>query len=181
MAMRLAALTLGLLLLGTYPAALAAQTAAENTSALAAVSRGEPTLSPPRESGGRTEPGKRADGLPSPVTVGGSLAVVLGIFFLIVWLLRRTSPNAMGALPAEVFEVLGRAPLANRHQTQLLRCGNKLLLVSIAPTGGGATTLTEITDPAEVERLATLCRQARPATPTTALRKMFRQAENRNG
>ena len=55
---------------------------------------------------------------------------MLGIFFLVVWLLRRASPRGPAALPGEAFEVLGRAPLANRQQAHLLRCGNKLLLVS---------------------------------------------------
>ena len=54
----------------------------------------------------------------------------------------------------------GRAPLAGRQHVHLLRCGSKLLLVSVTP--GGAETLTEVTDPAEVDRLAGLCRQAHP-------------------
>ena len=64
-------------------------------------------------------------------------------------------------LPTEVVEVLGRAPLAGRQQMHLLRCGNKLLLVSVTPTG--AETLTEVTDPVEVDRLSGLCRQAASA------------------
>jgi flagellar protein FliO/FliZ len=183
MDMRLAALTIGLLLLGTCPAVLPAQTVSENKSGVAAAGRGEAAPLPlkPRESNGRAESGKRADGLPSLLTVAGSLAVVLGIFFLIVWLMRRASPNTMAALPADVLEVLGRAPLANRQQAHLIRCGNKLLLVSVSAAGSGATTLAEITDPAEVQRLAELCRQSRPAGPTATLRQMFRPAEDRNG
>jgi flagellar biogenesis protein FliO len=103
--------------------------------------------------------GGKTGGLQPLTTVAGSLALVLAIFFLIVWLLRRASPQGSAALPPEAFEVLGRAALANRQQAQLLRCGNKLLLVSVGT--GGTDTLTEITDPAEVDWLTDICRQGR--------------------
>lgn len=103
----------------------------------------------------------------------GSLAVVLGLFLAVVWFLRRTGPKSMRTLPGEVFEVLGHAPLAARNQAQLVRCGNKLLLLSITP--GAAETLTEITDAAEVERLTGLCQQARPNSATASFRNLFAQ------
>jgi hypothetical protein len=55
----------------------------------------------------------------------------------------------------------------------LLRCGQKLLLVSLTPAG--AETLTEVTDPQEVDRLAGLCRQAHPQSATAAFRQVFQQ------
>jgi flagellar biogenesis protein FliO len=123
-------------------------------------------------SSNRTKPGPRS-GLSSVVTVVGSLALVLGIFFLVAWGMRRAAPAGGGVLPNEVFEVLGRAPLENRQQVHLLRCGNKLILVSV--TAAGAETLTEITDSAEVDRLAGLCRQAHPNSATAAFRQVFGQ------
>jgi hypothetical protein len=84
----------------------------------------------------------------------------------------------MGPLPVEAFEVLGRAPLGFRQHAMMLRCGNKLLLIS---TGmAGTESLAEITDPAEVERLTELCRQARPAGPTAIFRNVFRHKEARH-
>ena len=115
----------------------------------------------------------QVDGLTPLLTVASSLAVVLGIFFLVAWGMRRAAPRGWAALPGEVFEVLGRAPMANRGQVQLLRCGNKLLLVSVTTTG--ATTLTEITDPVEVDRVAGICRQSEPNGATAAFRQMFHQ------
>jgi len=115
----------------------------------------------------------RSGGLPSVVTVAGSLAVVLGIFFLVAWGMRRTAPPGSALLPDEVFEVLGRSSMANRQQVHLLRCGNKLVLVSVTPEG--AETLTEITDPFEVDRLSGLCHQARPNSATAAFRQVFGQ------
>ena len=127
----------------------------------------------------RSDPNKKLDGLPSTTTVVASLTLVLGVFFAIVWLIRRTSPPGAGLLPPEAFEVLGRAPLANRQQVHLLRWGNKLLLVSAS--AAGTETLAEIADAAEVERLTTLCRQSRPNVATTALRQMFGQKGKSNG
>ena len=118
-----------------------------------------------------SETGRKIGGLPSLVTVGGSLAAVLGVFFLLVWVLRRAGPPGPAALPGEAFEVLGRAPLANRQQVHLLRCGSKLLLVSLTPSG--AETLTEITDPSEVERLAESCRRAKTHGGTAVFRRVF--------
>ena len=102
---------------------------------------------------------------------------MLGIFFALVWVLRRASPPGAALLPTEAFEVLGRAPLANRQQAHLLRCGNKLLLISAG--AAGAEPLTEITDPAEVDRLTELCRQARPSIATTALGRFSAEGEER--
>ncbi len=139
-------------------------------------------LSPPRGAGvplappaktDRSDAAKRPGGLSSVITVTSSLAVALGAFFVLMWVLRRASPPGAGALPNEVVEVLGRAPLSGRQQMHLLRCGRKLLLVSVTPAG--AETLTEITDPLEVDRLAGLCQQARPGSATAAFRRVFEQ------
>lgn len=102
-----------------------------------------------------------------------SLAVVLGLFLAAAWAVRRGMPAATAKLPNEVVEVLGRTPLAGRQFAHLVRCGNKLLLVHLAP--GCAETLTEVTDPVEVDRLAGLCRQAHPQSATMSFRQVFQQ------
>jgi flagellar biogenesis protein FliO len=193
MAMRWIAGTIGLLWLSACPAGLWAQAAPYGNSSpqseaapagfgqsAAAQAGASPSLPPltPRNPAARSEPAKRPDGLQAALTVGGSLAVVLGIFLLIAWALRRAAPGGFGTLPGEAFEVLGRAALGNRQQVQLLRLGNKLLLVCI--TAAGAATLTEITEPAEVGRLADLCRQSPTAGAAASLRQLFRRGEVRN-
>jgi flagellar biogenesis protein FliO len=130
------------------------------------------------DSADRADQGKKPDGS-SALAVFGSLALVLGVFFALVWVLRRASPQGASLLPAEAFEVLGRAPLANRQQAHLLRCGNKLLLISAGTAG--TEPLTEITDPAEVDRLTELCRQVRPNIATTALSRILGQKGKSNG
>jgi flagellar biogenesis protein FliO len=107
------------------------------------------------------------------VTVVGSLAVALGLFWACAWAMRRGLPNNARRLPAEVVDVLGRAPLAGRQQMHVLRFGNKLLLVCIS--AGGVDTLGEITDPAEIDRVAGLCEQQRPQSATTAFKQIFGQ------
>lgn len=106
-------------------------------------------------------------------TVASALAIVIGLLLVCVWLLRRGTRNMNAELPGDVVGVLGRVPLAARHFAQLLRVGNKLVLVSLTPSG--ATTLTEITDPAEVDRLAGLCQQSDPHSTTKAFEQVFRQ------
>lgn len=119
------------------------------------------------------EPGSRPGGPTSMLTIVSSLAVVLGLFFLVAWGIKRAVPGRSGLLPTEVVEVLGRASLGARQQVHLLRCGSKLLLVSATP--GGMETLTEIAEPDEVQRLAALCRQTQPGSTTAAFRQVFQQ------
>src|SRR5262245_2085699 len=109
-------------------------------------------------------------------TVGGSLALVLGLFLVIAWCAKRFSPAGATVLPKEAVEILGRAPLATRQQAHLVRIGNKLLLVAISPTG--AETLTEITEPTEVEHLTALCRRGKPASSTLAFRQALTELAN---
>jgi flagellar biogenesis protein FliO len=106
-------------------------------------------------------------------TVGGSLAAVLGLFLIIVWCTRRFAPAAASALPKDAVELLGRAPLAGRQQMQLVRVGNKLLLLAFSPTG--VETLTEITEPAEIEHLLALCRRGRPGASSALFREALAQ------
>lgn len=108
------------------------------------------------------------------VTVLSSLAIVLVVFFVFVWLTRSAAPKGMAPLSKEVVESLGRAPLLGRQQMQLIRVGNKLILLSVTATG--ADTLTEITDPVEVDRLAGLCRQAQAGSISDTFRQVLAQA-----
>jgi len=131
-------------------------------------------LRPPKSA--RQLPGaiqRRAATGPSLVTVGSSLAVVLGIFLLTAWFLRRNTPGAFSPLPSEVFEVLGRGSLGGQQQVQLVRCGNRILLLAVG--SAGPETLCEITDPDEVTQLIATCRQGRPDSSSGAFRQMLEQ------
>jgi flagellar biogenesis protein FliO len=134
----------------------------------------------PRSEGSRSNAGPRKPAATSPGnvlgTVAGSLGVVLGLFLLIVWCSRRFSASGAAALPKEAIELLGRSPLTARQQMQLLRVGNKLLLVAVSPIG--AETLTEISDATEVEHLLALCRRDQPGSSTAAFRQALAQLGN---
>lgn len=107
-------------------------------------------------------------------TAAASLGMVLGLFFIAVWALRRGLPSANSPLPPEVFEVLGRAPLAGKQQVYLARLANKLLLICLTPTG--PCSLGEIDQPEEVDRIAGLCAQHRPHSSTAAFRQALAEA-----
>jgi flagellar biogenesis protein FliO len=115
-------------------------------------------------------------GLPagSPYKVMTGLAIVVGAFLLFAWALRRGGrATGRGNLPADVVSVIGRVPLAARQFAELLRVGNKLVLVSLTPQG--AQPISEVTDPVEVDRLLALCQQNNPHSTTKAFEQVFRQ------
>jgi flagellar biogenesis protein FliO len=118
-------------------------------------------------------------GLPSLTTALAGLAFVLGLFLLFAWLLKRSLPKSAAPLPTEVVEVLGRVPLAARNFAHLVRLGNKLVLVSIS--SAGIETLSEITDPAEVDRLAGICEQSRPTSSSQAFRGVLQSFARETG
>jgi flagellar biogenesis protein FliO len=89
--------------------------------------------------------------------VVGSLAAVLGVFLVIVWLSKRMTPAGSAPLPKDAVELLGRTALSGQHAMQLVRVGGRLLLISLSPQG--ASTLMQISDPTEVERILGLVRK----------------------
>jgi flagellar biogenesis protein FliO len=120
-------------------------------------------------------------GLPvQPIyTVGAALAIVIGAFLVFAWVLKKGNKHTRGGrgwLPAEAVNVLGRVPITPRQFAELLRIGNKLVLVAMTPSG--PTTLTEITDAAEVDRLVGLCQQFDPHSTTKAFEQVFQQFSN---
>jgi flagellar protein FliO/FliZ len=109
-------------------------------------------------------------------TVVSGLAIVIGLFLLFMWVTKRNAPKSMLALPGEVVEVLGRAPLNAKQQMQLVRLGNRLLLLAMSPDS--AETLAEISDPAEVDRLTAICRQNAPGSVTETFRQVLAELGN---
>jgi flagellar biogenesis protein FliO len=142
--------------------------------------RVESSAVPPRRLLPRSEASQKSLARPAAIspgktlgTVVGSLAIVLGLFVVIAWCAKRTSPQAASLLPKEAVEVLGRAVLATRQQVQLVRVGNKVLLVAVTPTT--AQTLTEITAPADVEHLLGLCRRGQSNSASVAFLQTLTQ------
>lgn len=100
----------------------------------------------------------------------GSLAIVIGGYLGFVWLTRRlTGSVGDSGLPQEVVEVLGQTPFGPRKSLQLVRLGSKLLLLMHSPEG--TSPIGEITDPHEVEYLASVCSGRKTSRSAIAIRK----------
>lgn len=127
-------------------------------------------------SSGKTLLRTPASGWGAISSVGASLGLVLGAFLCVAWLSKRYLPKSAGPLPKEVVEQLGWAPLTGRQQMQLVRLGNKLLLIAVTP-GSSAEPLGEVTDQAEVERLSAICRRTKPESSTHAFREVMSELE----
>ena len=119
--------------------------------------------------------GPSGDRSPTPirslVTMASSLAVVLGLFLLIVWFTRRNGGKPIPNLPTEVMETLGRAAIGTRRQLHLVRLGNKLLLLHVSSTG--IESVAEIDEPAQVDRIAGLCQRHRPGSISNTFRDVL--------
>ena len=109
------------------------------------------------------------------VTTAASLGVVLGLFLLLVWFQRRTAGRNGSMLPGEVVQTLGRVPLNGRQEMHLVKVGNKLLLLAVTATS--AETLTEITDPTEIDRLSGICRHDQPGSISASFREILSQLQ----
>jgi len=97
----------------------------------------------------------------------GSLALVLGGYFGLVWVSRHFG-GGNGKVPKEVVEVLGQTSFGPKKHLQIVRLGSKLLLLINGPEG--THPIGEITDPQEVEYLASLCSGKKTTSADNVLR-----------
>lgn len=131
-------------------------------------------LAPPSARFTGEEKGQATSSAQMLVSVGSSLILVVGLFLGVAWCYRKTlSSVAHGGLPKQVVNVLGRTPISARQQMVLVRFGSKLLLVSVIQ--GEARTLSEITDPLEVDQLAGLCASSQPDSISSSFRNILSQ------
>lgn len=110
------------------------------------------------------------------VTTLGALAVVIGVFLVFAWTVKRMNPQSGAVLPREVVEVLGQTSLSARQRLCLIRLGRKVILVAVSPDG--LETLSEIDDPVEVDHLVGLCASQRNGSSTQAFKSLFSQYVN---
>jgi flagellar biogenesis protein FliO len=109
-------------------------------------------------------------------TAGTGVAIVVGLFLMCVWLMRRSGPKPSSPLPKEAVAVLGRVPLAGSHFAHLLQLGNKLVLVSVGPDS--VSSLAEVTDPNEVHRLLGLCTRNHKHSTTAEFHQVLEELTN---
>jgi flagellar biogenesis protein FliO len=99
------------------------------------------------------------------------LTIVLGLILSVAYAFRKHIPLATKILPPDVIEVLGRRFIDQRNCVQLIRCGNRILIVAHSPTHG-LQTLGEITDPVEIDSLAGRCKQSDTASTTSRFEEL---------
>ncbi|MEM6688661.1 MAG: flagellar biosynthetic protein FliO [Planctomycetota bacterium] len=96
-------------------------------------------------------------GLDGPlVTTCASLALVLGLFALVVFLWRRMGgPRGGGILPTEAVRTIGHTMIDAKTRLTLIKVGRRVVLASQSHTG--IQTLCEIEDRDEVTELLAMC------------------------
>lgn len=108
------------------------------------------------------------------ISVVSSLAIVIGLFIGVAYLYRKSISSTLGkGLPKNVVQVLGRTTIAPRQQLVVVRFGSKLVLVSMLQ--GEARTISEITDPLEVDQLSGLCESSQSGSITNSFREILTQ------
>ena len=133
-------------------------------------------LTPPKDSGAGAFSGFSAMSMKPLMTTGLSLGLVLALFCAIVWLSKKSGGKANRALPNEIVEVLGVTAITPKQQMQLVRLGNKILLLSM--TQQGVQPIGEVTDPEEVARICAVCQSNRPNSMSNTFRQVLNQLEN---
>ncbi|VAX38569.1 hypothetical protein MNBD_PLANCTO02-2279 [hydrothermal vent metagenome] len=142
-------------------------------------------ITPPSDEAkaGKRQPGssrkKGASGMGSIWTTLGSLALIVGLILIAARLFRKNGGISSGGLPREAMEVLGKQPIDARQSIHLIRLGSRILVVGASPDG--MRTLTEITEPIEVDYLAGICKTNTEKSPfSNAFRTFFTQTDNTN-
>tara|TARA_Y100001933_G_scaffold48880_1_gene47646 strand:- start:24357 stop:25130 length:774 start_codon:yes stop_codon:yes gene_type:complete len=85
----------------------------------------------------------------------GSLFFVLVLFGCAAFWMRKGNKRSNLLLGKETWQVLGRGNLGPKHDVQLVRLGNRILLLGHSPNT--IQTLVEITDPSEVQAMLESC------------------------
>lgn len=135
-------------------------------------------LAPPSERFKGETPQKTTGTVQMIVSVGSSLLLVVGLFLGVAWCYRKTVNTTIGSgLSKQVVHVLGRSSISPRQQMVLIRFGSKLLLVSVIQ--GEARTLSEITDPLEVDQLVGLCESGQAGSISNSFRSVLLQEGKR--
>ncbi|UVL32022.1 flagellar biosynthetic protein FliO [Pseudomonas donghuensis] len=99
------------------------------------------------------------------------LLLVLGLIFLLAWLLRRVQNAAPGS--AQVIEILGSRALGPRDRLLLVQVGKEQILIGHSP--GTIEALHVLAEPVEVPV------SARQATPEFAQRLMELMGKDQKG
>ncbi len=155
------------------------QTQAFQSSAPIATSQSTVPFKPPTSNPAASGIKKPGSAWSSMISMMVSLLLVLALFLGVAWFFRRVAPQPSRGLSKDVVQVLGRTPLAPRHNMILIRFGRKLVLVS--QQLGQTQTLSEIDDPREVDHLLGLCEEASSTSISSSFRDVLFQLASGKG
>ena len=114
------------------------------------------TITPPDASqDGENESSSSSLGGRSMGTTVAALGAILLLFLGLVQVWRKYAPQVNQSLPASAWQILGTAPLDQKHQLTIVRVGSRLLV--LGQSDQGLQTLTEITNGEEVAQLMAMC------------------------
>lgn len=110
--------------------------------------------------------------LPSILPALLSVLAVCGLFFVVLYLMKRYMPGHRQMFAHPAMEFLGRTHLDQKRFVSILRVGRRIVVVGVSPEA--MQTLSEITDEAEVTEILEV---ARPKTETglTMFQKLFQR------
>ena len=91
----------------------------------------------------------------SAIKTLGSLLFVMTLFGCVAYWMRRGGTRSNQSLSGGAWEILGHGNLGAKNDVQLVRLGNRLLLIGYSPNA--IQTLAEITDPDEVQSILSSC------------------------
>src|SRR5688572_17382886 len=117
------------------------------------------TTQPAKEENGgaaRRDGSGKPVGAPQPAGFGLrkvalSLGAVLGLIFLLYWLIRQVFPAVAASRSSQAVRVLSRSVLAPKQQVLLLQVGRRVIVVG--DTGAQMSPLAQIDDPDEIAAL----------------------------
>lgn len=113
-----------------------------------------------------TSSDSRQDGGSATGAVLTTLVVLLLFALGLARLFLKRSPYAVGGLPAEAVDVLGRRVLDPRNSVYMVKVGSRMLL--LGSSSSGLSALAEVTDPIEVASLANICAASQRSVPGAA-------------
>jgi Flagellar biogenesis protein len=106
----------------------------------------------------------------------GCLAFICAFMIVGARLFKKKMGISSQALPVEVLNLLGRKQLTPTQQIYLVRLGPKVVMIGAGPDG--LRTLSEITDPVEVDLMTGLCLQKDEPTSPQQFLRLFQKSQN---
>ncbi len=110
----------------------------------------------------------------SVVQTLAALAMVLGLIFVLRWLLQKWSGQGGSGLlsrSGQVIEVLSRTTIASKSQVLVLRVGHRLIVTH--ESAQGMSTLATISDPDEIACVLEAVHSGKPGSVTGQFRQML--------